>query len=662
MDAAIPPWGSDRCWEGLRQQPGARLSAGPRAEPRVMHKPRAALEANPWEGALGPPVIEAGMAVSAHKRGDILKELKTPKEVWAKGKPATQFAGGALPGAHMERAAAERTPAHMRGNSKAARGVLGCGERVPDPISIKTTKRVWKTEEQKLPDGTSGGIATIMTIRPKCREPERMRARSAAAVLEDAGSGASTRRLPDNEEDAGAWLRDLKAQLSRLEQTAKDKEAELERLKSASGKSDRDAAHVGEAEENLEDFKRRVEARQRDVEDRLPDLSKQKSALEEIIKRLHKANKHMNNRLGQCREELRQFNGEIRDMNLLLKDVESARNEALSEVERMKTESKEDSKKRNLDLARKQSRVEKMLAETKERAERLKEAQTLEKETQMERQAEEDLARKRAFDNGTDFGTELRRIRENVHGPLTPEDPAVPQEQEEKLETAMKKIMQAAHASDVQGVLAFWRKTHERKSSLESLSQELATRVERLSLQAENLQNSGALDDARPTELGAAGQGRNTAEKRDLEDAVRDIESFADQNVAVNEAMRGVLRKYISWASSVYSNMVRVAHMVDDDDTFLRVSHRLSRKIPGKRDEIKSDYEDRLANWCSDSFVSLQDALLAKMHEVDRAQRRMQSAGGPPSGPEVGPRITALSSNQTMLVSRNKASTQMERL
>ena len=143
---------------------------------------------------------------------------------------------------------------------------------------------------------------------------------------------------------------------------------------------------------------------------------------------------------------------------------------------------------------------------------------------------------------------------------------------------------------------------------------------------------------------------------------MRDIESFADQNVAVNEAMRGVLRKYISWASSVYSNMVRVAHMVDDDDTFLRVSHRLSRKIPGKRDEIKSDYEDRLANWCSDSFVSLQDALLAKMHVVDRAQRRMQSAGGPPSGPEVGPRITALSSNQTMLVSRNKASTQMERL
>ena len=127
MEAAIPPWGSDRCWEGLRQQTGARLSAGPRAEPRVMHKPRAALEANPWEGALGPPVIEAGMAVSAHKRGDILKELKTPKEVWAKGKPATQFAGGALPGANMERAAAERTPAHMRGGIR--RGGARRGQR-----------------------------------------------------------------------------------------------------------------------------------------------------------------------------------------------------------------------------------------------------------------------------------------------------------------------------------------------------------------------------------------------------------------------------------------------------------------------------------------------------------------------------------------------------
>lgn len=153
------------------------------------------------------------------------------------------------------------------------------------------------------------------------------------------------------------------------------------------------------------------------------------------------------------------YNGEIRDMNLLLKDVETARNDAQSQVEKLKISAKEDAKKRMEDLARRQARVEKMLAETKDKAERLKEVQKREEDEHMARQAEEDLARKRAFDNGTTFGEELRKIRENVHGPEAADDPLVPQaEESSKVATAMKKILRAAHASDVEDVLKFWQK------------------------------------------------------------------------------------------------------------------------------------------------------------------------------------------------------------
>ena len=75
------------------------------------------------------------------------------------------------------------------------------------------------------------------------------------------------------------------------------------------------------------------------------------------------------------REELRVYNGEIRDMNMLLKEVETAKTDVQSQVDKLKISAKEDAKKRMEDLKRRQAKVEKMLADTKEKAEELKVAQ-----------------------------------------------------------------------------------------------------------------------------------------------------------------------------------------------------------------------------------------------------------------------------------------------
>ena len=315
MEAAIPPWASDRGWEGVGRASGAGYPVLPPPPPaKIMSKPRPSVEANPWEGALGPPVAEAQATSKIHARADVSKLIKTPKEVWKAVKKPTEITTATLPGTHAEKQAAKRTPSHLRGNEKASRGVVASSERLPDTITIKATKRVWK------PDDASGG--TTMMVRPKrtiipassmtmaslsalsalSEDAEELpeRAQSAAAVLEDTEHVRSTRR-PETEAEMQAVIRDLKAQFTKLQQTVGEKEAELERLHGARDRSDTAAVQAGEADRDMEDFKSRVEARYMAIDERLPDLSKQKYALEDVAKRLQKANKVMNSRLQQSR-------------------------------------------------------------------------------------------------------------------------------------------------------------------------------------------------------------------------------------------------------------------------------------------------------------------------------------------------------------------------
>jgi len=320
--ASLPPWATERGWEGVGRRTGAGFPLAAAAQPKMMYtKPKVSMSVNPWEGVLGPGNVESQSTVKTHTRADVASLIKTPKEVWKAGKEPTQLSTAPLPGTNAERAAAKRTPSHLRGNENASRGVVASSERLPDTTTIKATRRVWKTSDQKFPDGTTLVGAVSCTVRPKRTNipassmsmaslaalsamqssgglPER--AQSAAAVLEDTEFARSTRR-PETEVELLAYVRDLKAQCFRLQQTAGDKEAELERLYTARDRSDKDGAQVEEADKDFDDFKQRIETRQSAVEDRLPDLSKQKHELDNVIKRLHRANKVMTNRLGQCR-------------------------------------------------------------------------------------------------------------------------------------------------------------------------------------------------------------------------------------------------------------------------------------------------------------------------------------------------------------------------
>lgn len=314
------PWATERGWDSVGQRTGSGFPVAPTVQPKMMYKPKVSMAVNPWEGVLGPGNVESQSTVKIHSRADVSTLIKTSKEVWKAGKEPTQVTTMPLPGTNAERAAAKRTPSHLRGNEKASRGVVASFERLPDKTTIKATRRVWRTEEQKFPDGSSqvgatctvrakrtnipassmsmASLAALSAMEDSGELPER--AQSAAAVLEDTEFARSTRR-PETEAELLAYVRDLKAQCSRLQQAAGDKESELERLHAARDRSDKDGAQVEEADKDFEDFKQRIEARYNATEDRLPDLAKQKYELDDVIRRLHKANKVMTNRLGQCR-------------------------------------------------------------------------------------------------------------------------------------------------------------------------------------------------------------------------------------------------------------------------------------------------------------------------------------------------------------------------
>ena len=308
MEACVPPWATERGWDGVARTTGAGFPKGaPAPQPRIREKPKPTMAANPWEGVLGPPALESALTVKTHTRADVSTLIKTRPEVWKTGKKPTEVVSTPLPGTHAEVAAAKRTPSHLRGNEKASRGVVAANERLPDHTTIKATKAAViggmmtvRPKRTSIPASSmsAASLAALSELGDSRELPER--AQSAAAILEDTEPSRSTRR-PESEAELQVFVRDLKAQFSKLQQTAADREAELERLRAARDRTAKDEEQAWEADKDFEDFKQRVEARHTAIEDSLPNLAKQKHELEEVVKRLNKANKVMNNRLSQCR-------------------------------------------------------------------------------------------------------------------------------------------------------------------------------------------------------------------------------------------------------------------------------------------------------------------------------------------------------------------------
>ena len=109
MEAAVPPWATERGWDRVGQLTGAGRPVTPPAPPRaIIAKPKVSVESNPWEGVLGPPAVESALTTKAHARADVSTLIKTPKEVWKAGKQPTEITTAQLPGTHAERAAAKR--------------------------------------------------------------------------------------------------------------------------------------------------------------------------------------------------------------------------------------------------------------------------------------------------------------------------------------------------------------------------------------------------------------------------------------------------------------------------------------------------------------------------------------------------------------------------
>jgi len=307
MDAFVPPWATERGWDGVAGATGAGFPTAPAPQPqRIREKPKPSMAANPWEGVLGPSAVESAFTVKTHIRADVSTLIKTRPEVWKAGKQPTQVSNAPLPGTKCEAAAAKRTPSHLRGNEKASRGVVAAHERLPDATTIKATKvsvaggMMTVRPKRTVIPASSMSAASLAALSELCDSSELPERAQSAPVLEDSQFSRSTRR-PESEAELQAFVRDLKAQFSKLQQTAAGKEAELERLRAAAERTCKDEEHAWEADKDFEDFKQRIEARNASIEDSLPNLSKQKHELDDVIKRLQKANKIMNNRLAQCR-------------------------------------------------------------------------------------------------------------------------------------------------------------------------------------------------------------------------------------------------------------------------------------------------------------------------------------------------------------------------
>ena len=77
--------------------------------------------------------------------------------------------------------------------------------------------------------------------------------------------------------------------------------------------------------------------------------------------------------------------------------------------------------------------------------------------------------------------------------------------------------------------------------------------------------------------------------------------------------------------------MLIVARVMIVAQGFLRVSHKLAKRMPRTHDD-----EDRLADWCSDSLVTMQvrHSLKACMH---KSRKGAKVAGLEASVPKLGP-------------------------
>uniref|UniRef100_A0A7S4M038 Uncharacterized protein n=1 Tax=Guillardia theta TaxID=55529 RepID=A0A7S4M038_GUITH len=597
----LPPW--------HRPPPAMQRDRFPRPSPSI--------DSNPYEGALGPAVVEGGIMSKTHARSDVSTLIKTPQEVWRVGKQPTIPADRPLPGVHSETRASQRVPSYKRGNANASRVVASNFERLPDTFTIKSTTAIW----QKTMIDVQGGQSTMVdsvyikptknTSLPALGSHDETRQESISPVRSRSATGYSEmdssvgrRRESKNEvERAESNLIQLKAHLNRLQQAVQDREAELTRLLSARSRVERDEAKISESEREFEEFRRRVEARVALYEGRCQDLARQRQVLEEVLKRMRSAHKEKNQRLGQVREDVRLLNIQIEESSQELQNLLRTRDQTVEGLHAMKATIEEENSKWMLEIARRQEKAERLLAETKALAEKMKKNKLLQEQLQADNEAMKELARRRAIERRTSYKEEYDKLLEQKRRP----DAEVPW-LDPRIEEGINRILDAAGASDIQDAIQFFHQMKDRRKGLEILQEDLERRKRKY------------IQDFTST-VTVSYEPVQDASVREFEMSIQDIEQHAAQADALNEAMRELIGSAYGWLKDQLRRIV----MIMEEESAIREIHALIKRMP------RIGEEERLILWMVDALRAIQvslpiPCLLASSFPCNRKSRRLPSA------------------------------------
>ena len=389
-----------------------------------------------------------------------------------------------------------------------------------------------------------------------------------------------------------------KDQYNKLRQEYAKKEQERDSIRSTLEELTLEVTQLEAAEQDLQDFAGRVEARIAHHDTVMPEMRKSQASLEEVMRRLNVVNKGLNFRLTQARDDLRQFHVEHRQLVAANKEIQLSREATVSACEAFKVTLQADRQKCNVGLMRLQAEVETALQETRQRALQLKTAEEEREYEQAEAEAEEELARIRAIEDGQDYALHLKAIRERRRmGQPIEADPAK--------EACVKRVFEAARARTADEALGFLSTAKERNASLTELQADLENRVQRLrsELHAKHAEEDQVVRAERAREAPADhtdGASKAQAEENveAIEQSLQEIAAYADSSRLVCEMMTKLFAEFMAWAVKMLGRLVRVSQ----EDAVIRRVLVVSRGRPAP-----SDF-DAMRKWQQDVLALLADA------------------------------------------------------
>ena len=466
----------------------------------------------------------------------------------------------------------------------------------PAALAARAARVVSATGAAKPPDGVGEDVISAAEGETDNRGGSQggRRVRSAHGALQTrAGDSVALDQMDPGQLEA--HVAHLKSVAGRVSAARQEKETEWERLARAQGRAQEEGREVEEVEQELQDFRTRVEARMAATQRSVEGLKEQRSALEEVERRMRAANKGLQQRVMECKEEQRVLHADLRDLGALAQEVTAAREAALANLAELRKQVTDDRARCETDLTRRQSKVETLLAETRARGERLQEQERQWQAQRLEAEVEQQLARERALESGRSVGQELDaiRARKGVDGggdaevavrAAEEEERAALQERAEHLQDAWEKFVAVTRIEGGEAAAQasqFLFKARERIATLEGMGEELEKRAVKLRAQADAAERrSQAAKEAALGERSAGDAAGPEEAAMEAEEAA--LAEYAASNRAVAGALGQLVADFASWASRVLGRVV----MLSDDESMLRGALRLSQLLRPRRESL----------------------------------------------------------------------------